>query len=204
MEYALHVPQQRSHASRYPLWVFLHGAFSTAQQADLFIDAANTHNAILLAPQATRPCGAGFCWSFAHDTHAVQHLLARVQQHYSIDPIHSVLIGYSMGCTLGLWLLAKQPHAFAFFAALGMGSAFERWEHDDGGIDEDALRWHATQTRVLLAVDQADPGGNHAYFAENYQRLCHVGFTVATFRPHEGTHAITDAIRARVLQSLPR
>jgi predicted esterase len=126
-----------------------------------------------------------------------------VRTTYPIDPTRIALIGYSMGCTMGLWLLAQQPTTFAAFAALGMGSAFEPWEQDDGGIDSQGLRHSAGHTDILLAVDQRDPGGNNDYFADNLAHLQALGFQVTTFRPIEGTHAVTDAMRAAVLQSLP-
>lgn len=203
MHYRIQVPHTAPPAPGYPLWVFVHGAFSMADQAELlFGDAAATYQAVLLAPQATRPCGDGFCWSFAQDAQAIGQLLATVGTTYPINPNRIALIGYSMGCTMGLWLLAQRPTTFASFAALGMGSAFEPWEHDDGGADHQGLHDSASHTRILLAVDQRDPGGNNGYFADNLARLQALGFQVRTVRPNEGTHAVTDAMRAAVLQSL--
>jgi hypothetical protein len=92
---------------------------------------------------------------------------------------------------------------FAFFAALGMGSAFEPWEHDDGGIDDEGLRANAGTTRILLAVDQSDPAGTNPYFEDNLIRLRAAGLDVESFRPNAGTHAVTDAMKAAVLQALP-
>ena len=190
------------HAS--PLWLVLHGAFSTAEDATrLFGHDAATRNVVLLAPQATRPCGAEYCWSFAHDASAIRTLLDQIQAMCQIDPARIAVIGHSMGCAMGCWLLAQNPGRFAFFAAFGMGSAFEPWEHDDGGIDEAGLRATAPTTRVLLAVDQADPGGNDAYVADNLTRLQRAGLRVETFRPQEGTHAVTAAMKAAMLQALP-
>lgn len=203
MHHRIQLPSATPAASDPPLWLYLHGAWSTADQAEaLFGEAANSHGAILLAPQATRPCGDGFCWSFAHDARAIGQLLATVRAIYSADPNRIALIGYSMGCAMGLWLLAQQPGIFASFAAVGMGSAFEPWEHDDGGVDSQGLRQSASHTRILLAVDQRDPGSNNDYFAGNLAHLQALGFQVATLRPSEGTHAVTDAIRAAVLRFL--
>ena len=67
MHYYIQVPHTAPPASGYAVWVYLHGAFSTADQAEaLFGAAAHAQQVILLAPQASRPCGDGFCWSFAH------------------------------------------------------------------------------------------------------------------------------------------
>jgi poly(3-hydroxybutyrate) depolymerase len=198
-------PPTSSHPDHaYPLWLVLHGAFSTAEDATLlFGQEAATRNVLLLAPQATRPCGDGYCWSFAHDAAAIRNLIDHLQTTYLIDTTRIALIGHSMGCTMGCWLLAQNPGLFAFFAALGMGSAFEPWEHDDGGIDEAGLRANAATTRILLAVDQADPAGTDPYFENNLTRLRTAGLHVDIFRPHAGTHAVTDAMKAAVLQALP-
>jgi poly(3-hydroxybutyrate) depolymerase len=204
MRSLLQLPTVTSADHVYPLWLILHGAFSTAEDAILlFGHEAATRNVLLLAPQATRPCGAGYCWSFAHDASAIRMLLDDVQTTYRIDTAGIAVIGHSMGCAMGCWLLAQNPGRFAFFAAFGMGSAFERWEHDDGGIDEAGLGATAATTRILLAVDQTDPGGNNAYFADNLTRLRRAGLQVDTFRPQEGTHAVTEAMKEAMLHALP-
>jgi poly(3-hydroxybutyrate) depolymerase len=204
LHYHIQLPHTAPPASGYAVWVYLHGAFSTADQAEeLFGAAAHAQQVVLLAPQASRPCGDGFCWSFAHDAQAIRQLLALLETTYPINPTRVSLLGYSMGCTMGLWLLAQQPTHFAAFAALGMGSAFEPWEHDDGGIDRTGLRASAAHTPILLAVDQRDPGGNNSYFEDNLVLLRYLGFQITTVRPNEGTHAITDAMRAAVVTFLP-
>jgi hypothetical protein len=97
-----------------------------------------------------------------------------------------------------------QQKLFRFFAALGMGSAFEPWQYDDGGIDENGLAASAVVTRILLAVDQSDPLGTNIYFEENLVRLRALGLQVETVRPNEGTHAITEAMKTAVLQAVPK
>ena len=203
MKHRIITPHVAPPVAGYPLWVFLHGAFSTADQAQqIFGDAAHKGGAVLLAPEASRPCGEGFCWSFAHDALAFGVLLEEVRARSPIDATRTTLIGYSMGCTMGLWLLAQNPGIFATFAALGMGSAFEPWEHDDGGIDLAGLRRGAAATRVLLAVDRRDPGTNDDYFAANLHQLEAAGFAVTTFRPSEGTHSVTAAMLARTVEHI--
>jgi len=107
-----------------------------------------------------------------------------------------------MGCAMGLWVIAKNPGMFRFFAALGMGSAFEPWKHDDGGIDLNGLSVSAGTTRVLLAVDQFDPAGTYPYFNDNLFQFRTLGFLVETFCPNAGTHEVTEAMKAVVLQAL--
>ena len=76
MRSLIQLPTALSTDHAYPLWLVLHGAFSTAEDATrLFGSEATTRHVVLLAPQATRPCGAGYCWSFAHDASAIRTLL---------------------------------------------------------------------------------------------------------------------------------
>ena len=109
-----------------------------------------------------------------------------------------------MGCAMGLWLIAQNPGLFQFFAALGMGSAFESWEYDDGGIDENGLSASAGLTRIFLAVDRSDPAGTNTYFEDNLTRLRTAGLQVETFRPDAATHAVTEAMKAAVLEAIPK
>ena len=205
MEYQLQTPRAFHPQGSYPLWLVLHGAFAKAEQAlALFGPEAAEHSAFLLAPQATRSCGEGYCWSFARDAMEINQLLKQSCATYAIDRARLSLVGYSMGCAMGLWIIAQNPGLFRFFAALAMGSAFAPWEHDDGGIDEKGLAASAGVTRVLLAVDQSDPAGTNPYFDENLARLRSLGLQVETLRPNAGTHAVTDAMKAAVLQAMPK
>ena len=157
----------------------------------MFGPSAEGHDTFLLAPQGTRPWGDGYCWSFAQAARAIRNLIETTCAAYPIDRNRLSLIGYSMGCAMGLWMVAHNTGLFRFFAALGMGSVFEPWEYDDGGIDENGLSASAGKTRVLLAVDQSDPAGTNSYFNHNLERLRGLGFQIATFRPNEGAHAVT-------------
>jgi poly(3-hydroxybutyrate) depolymerase len=204
MEHLLQSPRSYPTRDSYPLWLVLHGAFAKAEQGlAMFGSEAMERDTFLLAPQATRSCGDGYCWSFARDAKAIHQLIERTCATYRIDQTRLSLIGYSMGCTMGLWLIAQNPSLFRFFAALGMGSAFEPWEHDDGGIDEKGLSASTSIMRILLAVDQSDPAGTNTYFNDNLARLRRLGFQVETFRPKAGTHAVTKAMKAAVLQAMP-
>lgn len=205
MESLLQTPASYDAQACYPLWLVLHGAFARAEQAIVMFGVeAKEQNTFLLAPQATRLCGDGYCWSFARDAGSIQQLVEATCAKHPIDRSRISLIGYSMGCAMGLWVIAQNPGRFRFFASLGMGSAFESWEHDDGGIDENGLVASAGLTRVLLAVDQLDPAGTNVYFHDNLSRLQRLGFQVETFRPKESTHVVTDAMKSVVLQSLPK
>jgi len=205
MKHLLQMPRDHHAQTAYPLWLVLHGAFDRAEQAiAMFGPGAEVSDTFLLAPQATRPCGDGYCWSFARDAKAIHQLIETAFNSYTIDQTKLSLIGYSMGCTMGLWLIAQNPGLFRFFAALGMGSAFEPWEFDDGGIDENGLSASSRITQILLAVDRSDPAGNNAYFEDNPLRLRRLGFQVEIFRPNTGTHAVTEAMKVTVLQAIQK
>jgi hypothetical protein len=110
---------------------------------------------------------------------------------------------HSMGCAMGLWLIAQNPGLFRLFTALRMGSAFEPWEQDDGGIDLNGLSTSAGIMRILLAVDQSDPAGTNLYIDENLVQLRRLGLQVETFRPNAATHQVTEEMKAAMLRALP-
>ena len=203
MENILQTPRSYNSQGSYPLWLVLHGAYANAEKAlAMFNTEAEARATFLLAPQATRPCGDGFCWSYARDARSIQDLIHRTLANHPIDRTMLSLIGHSMGCVMGLWLMAQNPSLFRFFAALGMGSPFEPWEYDDGGIDRKGLSVSASFTPILLAVDQSDPARAGVYFEDNLLQLRRLGFKVETFRPNAGTHDVTDELKNAVLQEL--
>ena len=204
MEYLLQTPRSYNAQASYALWVVLHGAYANAEKAlAMFGLEAEERATFLLAPQATRPCGDGYCWSYARDAKLIQVLINQILVSYPIDRNSLFLIGHSMGCVMGLWLMSQNPSLFRFFAAVGMGSPFEPWEYDDGGVDQKGLSVSANFTPILLAVDQSDPARAGVYFEDNLLRLRMLGFMVATFRPNAGTHEVTEEMKTAVLQAMP-
>jgi len=204
MEYQLQTPRSYNAQASYPLWLVLHGAYAKAEKAlAMFGAEAEERATFLLAPQATRPCGEGYCWSYARDAKAIHDVIEETLTRYPIDRARISLIGHSMGCVMGLWLMDQHPSLFRFFAALGMGSAFEPWEFDDGGVDQKGLSIRAGFTPILLAVDRADPARAGVYFDDNLIQLRRLGFKVDTFRPNAGTHEVTEEMKAAVLKAMP-
>jgi len=57
-------------------------------------------------------------------------------------------------------------------------------------------------TQILLAVDRSDPAGTNTYFKDNLVRLHNLGLQVETFRPNAGTHAVTEEMKAVMLQAM--
>jgi pimeloyl-ACP methyl ester carboxylesterase len=185
------------------IWIYLHGASSSlADGAAGFEVMAATAGAHLLLPQATRPVERGFMWSFAADGLALAAVIEQECNQRGLGQARVAVIAHSMGCTMALWLLRQLPGRIDAVAALGMGSAFEHWEGDDGGFAPGDLAVAARGTRILLAVDARDPAGSPphvaGYFAANLARLSEEGFPVETYRPNRGTHAVTDEMRQRV------
>lgn len=196
MQYLLQQPSYARLPRSTPLWLALHGAAATADQSlTLFGAAARDAGAILLAPQATRVLDQGFAWEFARNEREIAALLDETNGHTAFDPDALGLCAFSMGCTMGLWLLARQPARWRFFAAFGIGSAFEPWKFDDGGVPLDKLRTAAATTPIFLAVDQQDPAGCARYLDANLAVLHDLGFDVTTFTPSESKHWVTAAMR---------
>lgn len=143
MDHLLQTPPSYPAQASYSLWLVLHGAFAKADQAlAIFGPEAAERDTFLLAPQATRPCDDGYCWSFARDAKEIHHLIERTCATYLIDRSTLSLIGYSMGCTMArdaqsawLWIKADvsgcrieasaEPEATLLGAALvaGIGSS---------------------------------------------------------------------------------
>jgi len=202
MDYRWLAPERAS--SR--VWVYLQGAYSSlADGAAGFERIAAEAGVHLFFPQGSRVMGSGFAWSFAADAESITRVLIRECAARGLAGARVEVIGNSMGCAMALWLLRRNPGRFAAVAALGMGSAFEQWDGDDGGFPPGSLT-PASGARFLLAVDLRDPAGGPphvaGYFAPNLARLRAEGFAVETFRPDVGTHAVTDAMRGRVREFL--
>lgn len=193
MHYLLQRPSHTRPPQSSRLWLALHGAAATADQSlTLFGAAARDADATLLAPQATRILGDGFAWEFARNQREIAGLLDMMCENTGSTP--DGMCGFSMGCAMGLWLLAHQPARFRFFAAFSMGSPFGRWEFDDGGVPLDRLREAAATTPVFLAVDQYDPAGCAEYFDANLAQLQDLGFHVTTYTPQERQHWVTSTM----------
>jgi predicted esterase len=193
--YLLYKPAMTETSKRPEIWLALHGATGTAGQGlELFAPAAETQSALLVACQGSRPLGKGFAWSFKRDLSLIMDNVEQVKRESGGEQQLIGLCGFSMGCTMGLWLLANYPTQFRFFAAISIGSAFERWELDDGGLDESGLRRAAKVTPLFVAVDQQDPYGCTAYFDKNLTKLAELGFRVQPFAPNENQHAVTPLI----------
>ena len=200
MRSLLQRPERQGAGAARPLWVALHGNGGDAEQAlHLFGSTARLAGAYLLATEWTHPFRSGYSWSYARDADAVARLVDGTLGAHRIDRERLGILGFSMGCAMGLWLLARGPGRYRFLAAVGMGSAFEPWELDDGGVDEAGLRAAARGAALYLAVDRRDPAGCAAYFAANRDRLRGLGFAVTTFQPDERAHWVTGAIAGRLL-----
>jgi pimeloyl-ACP methyl ester carboxylesterase len=195
LRYLLHEPLAIGTARPAELWVALHGATGTAEQGlELFGKAAAARQTLLLACEASRPLGDGFAWAFARDLASIMQIIDAIETKYYLGKPSIGLCGFSMGCTMGLWLLANYPGRFRFFVAVSIGSAFEPWELDDGGIDESGLRQAAMVTPIFLSVDKHDPYGCTPYFEQNLAKLRNLGFRVQPFTPHEQKHWVTDLV----------
>lgn len=106
MEHLLQTPHSSPGQTLYPLWFVFYGVFDKAEQAIVKLGPGSVeHDTFLLAHQATRSCGDGYCWSFARDAKAIQHLIETTCATYPLDRTKLSLLGYSMGCTMGLWLI---------------------------------------------------------------------------------------------------
>ena len=96
------------------LIIALHGTGMNGQSMfDALIETAKNQSAILIAPDALRPAGRGFSWTFRDESKwFVNYLIDDAIKNHNADPNQVVLIGFSQGANIALILGQTQPESF--------------------------------------------------------------------------------------------
>lgn len=69
---------------------------------------------VCVAPDALRPAGEGFAWTFRDEAEwFVEHLIVRAVEAHGVDPERVVLLGFSQGANIALVLGRTRPELFA-------------------------------------------------------------------------------------------
>ncbi len=97
-----------------PLVIALHGTGMDGQSMyDALIDACKSVGAILIAPDALRPSGDGFAWTYRDESKwFVNHLIDKAIKEKNADPERVILVGFSQGANIALILGQTQPKSF--------------------------------------------------------------------------------------------
>jgi phospholipase/carboxylesterase len=143
-----------------PLVLVLHGSGGTGREmARAFRRAASRCGAILVAPDAIRPWGNGFGWTYRDEAEwYVQSLIASARERHDIDRI--VLAGFSQGANVALAMGRSHPDLVdAVLAVSG------HWEADAAPMPggDDRPRW-------MLLIGERDPWADTYEHAERSLR----------------------------------
>jgi len=97
-----------------PLIIALHGTGMDGQSMfDAIGQAAKNQHAILIAPDALRPAGDGFSWTYRDESKwFVEYLIEDAIKNHNADPDRVILIGFSQGANIALILGQTHPESF--------------------------------------------------------------------------------------------
>lgn len=132
-----------------PLVIVMHGSGGRGKPlGELHRDAAGAVGAIVAAPDALRPLGGGFNWTYRDEAEwMVFHVLDRISSEHRVDPRRVVLAGFSQGANIALEVGLKHPGRF-----VGLVPVCGHWEPDRMPIAEGA-----GGLRVSLIMGAEDP-----------------------------------------------
>jgi len=103
-----------SNDKKRPLIIALHGTgMDGKSMLDAIKETAENQGAILICPDALRPSGRGFSWTYRDESKwFVNHLIADAIENQNADPERVILIGFSQGANIALILGQNQPDTF--------------------------------------------------------------------------------------------
>tara|TARA_R110000868_G_scaffold241497_3_gene496566 strand:- start:244540 stop:245547 length:1008 start_codon:yes stop_codon:yes gene_type:complete len=93
----------------------LHGTGMTGtDMIDALKETADQLNMILIAPDALRPAGDGFSWTYRDESEwMVNHTITQAIEQHNIDPNQIYLVGFSQGANIALIMGQTHPNLFA-------------------------------------------------------------------------------------------
>ena len=109
-----HVPDLNADERR-PVIIALHGTGMDGRSMhDALLETAEDNRFILISPDAIRPAGNGFSWTYRDESEwYVRHLIEQAIEAHQGDPERVILIGFSQGANIALIMGQTQPDLFA-------------------------------------------------------------------------------------------
>ncbi|MDF1809754.1 MAG: alpha/beta fold hydrolase [Phycisphaerales bacterium] len=106
--------QSNDTSSKPPLIIALHGTGMIGQSMfNAIKQTAEKQGAILICPDALRPSGEGFAWTYRDESSwFVNYLIQDAVENHNADPDQVILIGFSQGANIALILGQTQPETF--------------------------------------------------------------------------------------------
>jgi len=144
---AVRLPRNHDPKKEAPLLIVLHGTGGTGEQmANLWARSAEEVGAILIAPDALRPSGGGYSWTYRDESEwYVLHLIEEARKQWTIGPV--ILAGYSQGANIALML--GQSHAHVFDGVIPLNGHYE--------ADIAALPEGEDMPKWCLLIGERDP-----------------------------------------------
>ncbi len=176
-----------------PLVIVMHGSGGRPGPiADVHRKAAGEVGAIVVAPSALRPLGAGFNWTFRDESEwMVLHVLERVSREHKIDMERVVLAGFSQGANIALEVGLKHAENFA-----GIVASCGHWDAEIMRIPE-----AESLPRVQLMIGAHDPWvrtfreGETALRAAGVDVRLHVSAGIGHAYPRDADKRLGEALR---------
>ncbi|CAN0543641.1 unnamed protein product, partial [Laminaria digitata] len=108
-----YVPPVVSDETR-PLVIALHGTGMDGESMlKAMQDTAKEKQLILICPDALRPAGDGFSWTYRDEAEwFVNHLIDNAVREHNADPEQVILVGFSQGANIALIMAQTQPDRF--------------------------------------------------------------------------------------------
>ncbi len=111
----IYVPDELSEGTRPPLILALHGTGMDGESMhDSLLEFAKQEQMILISPDALRPSGDGFSWTYRDESEwFVEYLIELSITEHNVDPEQVYLVGFSQGANIALVMGQIRPELFA-------------------------------------------------------------------------------------------
>lgn len=108
------VPARTDPAEKLPVIIALHGTgMKGADMLAALEPACKDARVILIAPDALRPAGEGFSWTFRDEAEwFIDNLIERAVKEHNADPARVILLGFSQGANIALVQGQTRPDKF--------------------------------------------------------------------------------------------
>lgn len=108
-----------------PLIIALHGTGMDGESMfDALQETAAAQDMILVCPDAMRPSGNGFAWTYRDESEwFVNHLIDEAIRKHNADPERVILVGFSQGANIAL--IMGQTHADRFLGVIPICGHYE-------------------------------------------------------------------------------
>ncbi|MBO6738666.1 MAG: hypothetical protein JJ916_02285 [Phycisphaerales bacterium] len=121
----VYVPDEEGDKRQRGLIIALHGTgMDGASMFEALRDTAEDAGMILVCPDALRPSGGGYAWTYRDESEwFVEHLIGWAAEAHGADPARVVLVGFSQGANIALVL--GQTRAELFMGVVAVCGHYE-------------------------------------------------------------------------------